>query len=279
MILTLLILLILTLWQILQMIKEGDYMVTIPFYELLNEDSDIWSLIDTTKFPSVYPPNVSSTVLTDEMKNQINEYFYYRQIGFSSPTRFLRAFYRLVTERAAIWKKAVDTETMLSSDDMMYNYNLFENSERNINRQYDGNTTQTPNLLSITTPNLDTTTENTNILTSRQMDTPDGITNDIDNYLSQAQKDNTTDTTTERQRGTTQTQQTGTNTTITDDENNDTESFELRRYGNIGVQTSAEIMQKTRDLYLSWDAYEMLIFPEISQLFLSVVDVDEIDLW
>ena len=261
------------------MIKEGDYMVTIPFYELLNEDSDIWSLIDTTKFPSVYPPNVSSTVLTDEMKNQINEYFYYRQIGFSSPTRFLRAFYRLVTERAAIWKKAVDTETMLSSDDMMYNYNLFENSERNINRQYDGNTTQTPNLLSITTPNLDTTTENTNILTSRQMDTPDGITNDIDNYLSQAQKDNTTDTTTERQRGTTQTQQTGTNTTITDDENNDTESFELRRYGNIGVQTSAEIMQKTRDLYLSWDAYEMLIFPEISQLFLSVVDVDEIDLW
>lgn len=253
-------------------------MQTIPFYSLIDESSEIWALVDRTKFPHLYP-EMPSTVLTSDMIATINDNFYYRQTGFSSPTRFLRHFQRMIKERAAVWKKAIDTESALSADDMKYNYDLHENSERNITREYDGRTTNTPNLTTTNTPNLTTTTQNTNNLTSHQMDTPDGITTDIDDYLSNAQKDVTTDTTSEAQTGTQTTTQTGSATTVTDDMNTDTDEFEMRRYGNIGVQTSAEIMQKTRDLYLGWDAYEDLIFPELSTLFLSVVDIDEIDLW
>ena len=34
------------------------------------------------------------------MIDNINEHFYYRSIAFSSPTKFLRAFHRLIKERA-----------------------------------------------------------------------------------------------------------------------------------------------------------------------------------
>lgn len=253
-------------------------MQTIPFFSLIDESSEIWTLVNRDKFPHLYP-SVSSEVLTEDMIDTINDHFYYRQIGFSSPERFLRHFQRMIIERAAIWKKAIDTETALTADDMKYNYDLHENSERNIERNYDGRVTNLPNLTTTNTPNLTTETETENALTSHQMDTPDGITTDIDDYLSNAQKDTTSDTTTEKQTGTNTTTQTGSSTTTTDDTNTDEETFEMRRYGNIGVQTSAEIMQKTRDLYLAWDAWGNLIFPELSVLFLNVLDVDEIDLW
>lgn len=253
-------------------------MLTIPFYSMIDENSEVWSLVNRTRFPHLYPI-MDPEILTDTMKDTINDYFYYRQCGFSSPERFLRHFQRMILERAATWKKAIDTETALSADDMKYNYDLHENSERNITREYDGETVNTPNLTTTQSPRVSTTTQNTSNLTSHQMDTPDGITDDIDDYLSNAQKDVTTDTTTETQDGSNTTTQTGTSTTTTDNTDTDKDEFEMRRYGNIGVQTSAEIMQKTRDLYLRWDAFEDLIFPELSALFLSVVDVDEIDLW
>lgn len=253
-------------------------MQTIPFYSMIDETSEAWALVNRDKFPHLYP-SVSSEILTEEMIDTINDHFYYRQIGFSSPERFLRHFQRMIIERSAIWKKAIDTETALTADDMKYNYDLHENSERNIERNYDGRVTNLPNLTTTNTPNLTTETETENALTSHQMDTPDGITTDIDDYLSNAQKDTTSDTTTEKQTGTNTTTQTGSSTTTTDDTNTDDETFEMRRYGNIGVQTSAEIMQKTRDLYLAWDAWGNLIFPELSALFLNVIDVDEIDLW
>ena len=61
-------------------------MVTIPFYQLINEDSEIWALVNG--FSTLYPQNVED--LTPEMIDNINEHFYYRSIAFSSPTKFLR---------------------------------------------------------------------------------------------------------------------------------------------------------------------------------------------
>lgn len=256
-------------------------METIPFYELLNTESSVWSLVDTDHFPTLYPPTsiISESILTPEMKDNINQYYYYREIAFSSPTRFLREFWRVCKERASIWKKAVDTETFLDLDDLKYNYNLYEESERDVVRNTSSENTNTPNLTTTTSPDLETVTENTNTLTSRMMDTPDGITTDIEDYLSSAQKDITGDSTTETQSGTNTIRQTGTNETVSEEEQTHSDEFNMHRYGNIGVQTSAKIVQESRDLYLKWDAFENFIFPELNHLFLSVVDVDTIDLW
>ena len=256
-------------------------MNTIPFYELLNPQSSVWTLVDTDKFPTLYPPDslISSEVLTDEMKDNINQYYYYREIAFSSPTRFLREFWRVCKERAYAWKNAVDTETFLDMDDLKYNYNLYEQSERDTTRNTNASNVTTPNLTTTTVPELETVTENSNTLTSRQMDTPDGITTDIEDYLSYAQKDVTGDTTTEIRSGSNTMRQTGTSTLDVEEEQTHSDDFNMHRYGNIGVQTSAKIVQESRDMYLKWDAFEDFIFPELNHLFLSVVDVDTIDLW
>ena len=66
--------------------------------------------------------------------------------------------------------------------------------------------------------------------------------------------------------------------TETKDNGNAHEEHNLRRYGNIGVQTAAQILGGYREAAV-FDAYESVIFPEVSQLFLSVIDFDEDELY
>ena len=87
-------------------------MVNIPFYLLINEDSDVWNIVEG--FTTLFPQNVEN--LDDEIVDNINEHFYYRQIAFASPTKFLRAFHRLVKERAYTWHKLLLSERSLSDD-------------------------------------------------------------------------------------------------------------------------------------------------------------------
>lgn len=237
-------------------------MHTFPFYELINENSDAWSLVHG--FYSLYPTNVHD--LLPEMIDNINEHFYYREIAFSSPTKFLRAFHRLVKERAYIWRKFLISEKMLTDNDMIRNYDLTETYEgNNINENTNDSTTTTK-------PNLNMETTTTNETKNRLMDTPDGITDDIENYMTEASKDNTTDHTLQHQSGENETNVIGTNNGTNHDEHT------LRRFGNIGIQTSADILKNTREAMI-FDTYENVIFPEVGQLFLSVIDLDEIELW
>jgi hypothetical protein len=72
--------------------------------------------------------------------------------------------------------------------------------------------------------------------------------------------------------------QRGKNESETNDNGTTHEQHNLRRYGNIGVQTAAQILGGYREAAV-FDAYESVIFPEVSQLFLSVVDLDEDELY
>ena len=117
-------------------------MVTIPFYELINRDSEVWQLVQG--FNTLYPENVDD--LTDVMIDNINEHFYYRSIAFSSPTKFLRAFHRLIKERAYVWGKLLLTEKALSDAEMTRNYDLTENFEKESENKYTSNSKTTPNL-------------------------------------------------------------------------------------------------------------------------------------
>lgn len=249
-------------------------MFTIPFYQLINEDSEIWSLVNG--FSTLYPQGVEN--LTPEMIDNINEHFYYRSIAFSSPTKFLRAFHRLVKERAYVWNKLILSEKALSDEEMTRNYDLKEEFEKDSNNQYNSNTESNPNLETITNPNLlNKTVQNTEDK-SRLMDTPDGYTSDIENYLSSASKDTTKEEIDEYQLGESRTKQTGTSKTETKDNGNAHEEHTLRRSGNIGTATASDILGGYRSAQM-WDCYEAVIFPEVSQLFLSVVEFDEDELY
>ena len=180
-------------------------MITVPFSEMIDTDSEIWRLINKQRFPSLYPPNV----LPDEIIENINVYFYDRQIAYSSPERFVMQWWRLMKERAYAWTKLLQTEKVLRDDDMLFNYDLTEDSTDNRTGEGSSHTKNTPNLKTLTTPDMLTTQnasgsqktgttqsgENTDDYnqSNREMDTPDGITGDINNYLTKAstQSDNT----------------------------------------------------------------------------------------
>lgn len=249
-------------------------MVNIPFYLLINEDSDVWNIVEG--FTTLFPQNVEN--LDDEIIDNISEHFYYRQIAFASPTKFLRAFHRLVKERAYTWHKLLLSERALSDDEMTRNYNLNEDYEKNNSNTYQSKNTTSPNLTTTTTPNLETETKTETEDKNHQMDTPDGFTADIENYLSSASKDNTQESETVKQFGNTITTQNGTTDSVTNDRGNTQETSTMHRYGNIGVQTAAQILGGYRQAQV-FDVYEEVIFQEVSQLFLSVIDLYEVELY
>lgn len=203
-------------------------MITIPFHELIDQDSEIWLLINKQRFPSLYPPDV----LPDEIIENINSYFYDREIAYSAPEKFLRQWWRLVKERAYAWTKLLQTETVLRDDDMLFNYDLTEHSEDNRETSGKSESVNRPDIKDKITPDLLNTTQSDSTQNGSQhqssqeqnnqnasnnqtntesgshgtvehdMDTPDGITNDIDNYLTRANRTTETDNVTNTQAGT-----------------------------------------------------------------------------
>lgn len=235
-------------------------MRTYGFWELIDETSDVWYLIDRNKYPHLFPSDVPA--LSEDMKDNIREHFYTRQIGFSAPQDFMRHFYRLIRERANTWARLIATETALRSDDMIYNYDMIEHAtdER----------TGTSTNASTHTPNLTIASTSSDTSTSKRMDTPDAITSDIDTYMSEAGKETTSTTSSQSQTGTDTTSGTGGYT----DETERT----LNRKGNIGVMTASQILGGYREAQ-AWDAYSMIIFPEINMLMLNCIDLNEVDMW
>ena len=235
-------------------------MRTYGFWELIDETSDVWYLIDRTKYPHLFPDNVAA--LSEDMKDNIREHFYNRQIGFSSPQDFMRHFHRLIKERANTWARLIATETALRSDDMIYNYDMEEHATDEREGSNTSSTTHTPNL-TIASTSSDTST-------SKRMDTPDAITSDIDSYMSEAGKDTSSTTSSQSQ--------TGTDTTTGTGGYSDGTERTLTRKGNIGVMTAAQILGGYREAQM-WDAYSAVIFPEINMLMLNSIDLEEVDMW
>ena len=221
---------------------------------------------------------------------------------------------------------------------MLFNYDLTEHSEDNRETSGKSNSINRPDIKDKITPDLLNTTQSdstqagsqsqssheqtsqngTNNQTNTEngshgtiehdMDTPDGITSDIDNYLTRANKSTETDNVTNTQNGTTSqsgnrsttqngsnnqkinektiNRQTGTTTSHHyGEENSETNSsgsdkniHDLRRYGNIGTMTVASVLGGYREAQ-QFDVYSQVIFPECENLFLHFIDLDTVDIW
>lgn len=183
---------------------------TIPFYYFF--DDTYKDIVFNDEFTSVFP---DSPDLTDQMKNEIKEHFYYRQIGDETPARFLRNFHQTVRTSAARWARLINSETALRPDDAIYNYDMIEEAHY--------------------TTSGESKSSSTGESTSFTSDTPDDSVEDIENYMSAAgkTKNNSGDTS----EGTSE----GTNV--------------LTRKGNIGVMTAAQIIggYRTATEWSAWN--------------------------
>ena len=245
-------------------------MITVNFGEFFNPNSAIWALCPT--FSSVFPENVED--LTEDMEDNIRDHYFFREIGFSNPSRFLMEFQRTVKQRAHVWKMLIDSESALTDEDMLFNYDMTETRTRELTIDEDNSTTsQSTNSGTSTTEQDTSQTRNNNL---KQMDTPDGITSDIDTYLSYADKTNETTTGDNDVSTTTSSTGSGTTTGTRDATHNEEET--VTRKGNIGVQTAGQILTLWRQAE-AFSAYDQIIFPELDPLFLGTADLDEGYAW
>lgn len=180
-----------------------------------------------------YPSTLFPANFPAEIADQIKSEFEDYDIALSPPWRWVQRFHLVLERHVYQWQKLIASERFLRDDDGIYNYDLTEEST--------------------TSGSHATESEAEGQNDQFVSDTPDGSLTDIANYMSSGSRDS----------GTSSGSTSGTS---------ESEST-LRRYGNIGVMTSAQILGGYRDA-TNYDAYET-IFREIEHLFIGSFDLDD----
>lgn len=181
-------------------------------------------------FPTtLFPVN---EYLTQEMRDQISEHFIEFELSMVPPWRWLQRWHNVIDRHAYQWRKLLDSEQALRDSDAIFNYDLTETASSE--SEYSNQTTGSSQ-------------SDSSAFTS---DTPDGSLDDIDRYMSAGGKDHAEG----------QSSQSGSGTSGA--------TSNLRRTGNIGVMTAAQIIGGYRDA-IDYDAYNT-IFRELEPLFIGV---------
>lgn len=180
-----------------------------------------------------YPNTLFPANFPPEIAAQIKAEFEDYDIAISPPWRWLQRFHLVLDRHLYQWQKLIASERFLRDDDGIYNYDLTEEST--------------------TSGSHSTESESEGQSDQFVSDTPDGSLQDIANYMSSGSRNSGT----------------GSDSTSGTSESEST----LRRYGNIGVMTSAQILGGYREA-TNYDAYQT-IFKEIEFLFIGSFDLDD----
>lgn len=236
--------------------EYNDEQYTLPFYALLNENNVLCyppSSEFKTLFPANYPESISAA---------ITQHFYYRQIGFYIPQKFLRKFHYLLNERKEAWLKLITSEELVKPDQATKNYDMTEERTSNVNTTSNSHSSTD----SESTDGIKSVVTSKSGATAWVSDTPDGSVDDIEHYMSSANKnssDSTVDTTGENTSSSV-----GNNNISGMSKGDSTET--IKRSGNIGVTTFEKIIEGYRNS-IKWCAFEEVVFPEIEPLFFGLM--------
>ena len=182
---------------------------------------------------SGYPSTLFPADFPEEIAAQIKSEFQDYDIALSPPWLWVERFHLTIERHLYQWEKLLASERYLRDEDGIYNYDLNETS----------------------TYNGKSASDNRNQTNGQQYvsDTPDGSLNDISQYMSSGSRD----------------QNTGRSEGASVNESKST----MRRYGNIGVMTSAQILGGYRDA-IDFDAFRV-IFRDLESLFIGSFDLDD----
>lgn len=212
---------------------------TIELRTVVNH-TDIFNNLD-------FPFYTDSIELKEKFKKQFIEYYYYDEIGFSTINKFVSRLHNLLSIKMDYYKQLYATELRCKDIDFMLNKDLEETYEKEVNSNLQsnnksiasGNVTNTTNTESknLTTPNQQFTLENNYVdgLNQSNAQSNGNTTNNV-------QSENTS---------------TGTGKELT----------KLVSKGNIGVTSSAELLEKWRKVLININEQ---IINDCSILFMGV---------
>lgn len=211
---------------------------TLQLYYIYKDDT--YNLFDQ-------PYNLYNNELKPYFEEKFFQHFMFYEIGFDNINIFKQHLISTLNDIYPKYKQLYETEIRCLDIDFMLNKDLKESYVRKLNGESEGNSQATS-----TSDN----TSNSNDL-SIANDTPQNKIDDLDKYMTSASKTNSNSTNNSTSNA---------NNTIKNKSSN-SEEYELISQGNIGVTSSAELLEKWRNVLINID---LMIFKELENLFLFV---------
>ena len=211
---------------------------TLQLYYIYKDDS--YNLFDQ-------PYNLYNNELKPYFEEKFFQHFMFYEIGFDNINIFKQHLISTLNDIYPKYKQLYETEIRCQNIDFMLNKDLKESYIRKLNGESEGNS-QASSSSDNTSTNNDLTIAN---------DTPQNKIDDLDKYMTSASKSNSNSTNNSTSNA---------NNTIKNKSTN-SEEYELISQGNIGVTSSAELLEKWRNVLINID---QMIFKELENLFLFV---------
>ena len=211
---------------------------TLQLYYIYKDDT--YNLFDQ-------PYNLYNNELKPYFQEKFFQHFMFYEIGFDNINIFKQHLISTLNDIYPKYKQLYETEIRCLDIDFMLNKDLKESYIRKLNGESEGN--------SQATSTSDNTSNNNDL--SIANDTPQNKIDDLDKYMTSASKSNSNSTNNSTSNA---------NNTIKNKSNN-VEEYELVSQGNIGITSSAELLEKWRNVIINID---LMIFKELENLFLFV---------
>ena len=170
-----------------------------------------------------------------EFENKFLEFYYFDEIGYKTPDRFKQRLKNYLDMGFKVWQERYNTELEVQKQ----NINFLLNKDLIEERTTEGNATGTATSTSTSTSNTNNNSSNKNTVN----DTPDTRFTSTENFATSITTDETSSNSTNTGNG---------ETTNTSNQNsNVNERFTSK--GNIGVTSSAELLEKWREVIIDID--------------------------
>lgn len=193
------------------------------------------------------PYNLYNNALKPYFEEKFFQHFMFHEIGFDNINIFKQHLIATLNDIYPKYKQLYETEIRCQNIDFMLNKDLKESYTRILNGESVGNSQAT------STSNNNSSSNDLSIAN----DTPQNKIDDLDKYMTSASKSNSSSTNNSTSNA---------NNSVNNKTNN-TEEYELISQGNIGVTSSAELLEKWRAVLINIDE---MIFKELENLFLFV---------
>ena len=185
-----------------------------------------------------------------EFENKFLEFYYFDEIGYRTPDRFKQRLKNYLDMGFKKWQERYNTELEVQKQ----NINFLLNKDLIEERTTEGNATGNSSTTSSSTSNNNSSANNKNTVN----DTPDTRFTSTENFATSI----TTDETTSKSSNT----GSGETTNTSNQNSNVNERFTSK--GNIGVTSSAELLEKWREVIIDVDNE---IIEEADNLFMQIL--------
>ena len=170
-----------------------------------------------------------------EFENKFLEFYYFDEIGYKTPDRFKQRLKNYLDMGFKKWQERYNTELEVQKQKI----NFLLNKDLTEERTTEGNATGNSSTISTSTTNSNTTANNKNIVN----DTPDTRFTSTENFATSITNDEST----------TNSSNTGSGETTNTSNQNSNVNERFISKGNIGVTSSAELLEKWREVIIDID--------------------------